>query len=513
MNQAILRDAIRGLCGPINNVLGQSVLLLSTNVTAGQRAHGQSIRESCEVLLPAVNSLRDLLEMEAGELALENAPVDPAAIVRDVVEMLTPAALRKSVSLTAQCSMGGPLGVAGDPARLTQILALLVAMAIRSTKTTQVIIQLNTARDDEDSVRLRVLISDGHTNQADDVYAEARECLARVPTGESLADVSRSVALLLCDGLLGLMGGSLALGLGPDGGSAFRIDLTLARQPEGASTDRRTARAMLLSGVKVLLTDDNAINREVACAILQGSGAQVDAASGGAQAIEMLGQHTYDVVLMDIEMPGMNGYQAIDLIRKSSNDNLRRVPILALTAHVTSGYSDRIISAGADGFIGKPFEPEHLVGEILRQVHPDIAKPADPSQAIADSTADEFPVIDWARFHRATANIPERGCRIARVFMETMPGDMERLRSVVAAGDWDAVHVEAHGMKGACRTLGAAQLGAIMDRIDSLTGVARRTIAGDLIMAAERQWQVLHEALLTYLAEHEERNHAALSAQ
>ena len=343
---------------PLNGVLGSSHLLMRTRLDEDQREQVETLRACGEQLLGTVNAILDYSKLEAGRLELESIPFDLRAMVRAVVAVHRPEAQRKSVALEEEVAAELPEFVLGDPVRLRQALSNLVANALKFTPSGRVRVRVSPS-----GRRIRFAVEDTGIG----VDAATRD---RLFQSFSQADASTTrrfggtgLGLAIVRHLATLMGGEAGYkNLNP--GSRFHFEVELP------ATDRLPSGAYSLEGIqakpgKILLAEDNEVNRMIAVALLRDAGHEVEVVGDGREAVEACLRGAYDVVLMDCQMPHLDGYEATREIRRREG-LARRIPVIALTASSLAGDREKCLEAGMDDHLGKPIEPEELAITLAR---------------------------------------------------------------------------------------------------------------------------------------------------
>jgi PAS domain S-box-containing protein len=359
---------------PMNGVLGCTQLLQDTTLTDQQRQLLETMHRSAESLLVLVNDILDFSKIEAGKMTLEVADVEIRPLIEDVLTLTSEVAKKKGLNVQVQLAPDIPAVLRGDPIRLRQVLFNLVGNAVKFTEQGGVDVSVRLMpcnQKNSDAIVLYWTVKDtGIGISADQqarlfgAYAQAEASTARKYGGTGLG-------LMICCQLVELMGGALMVESKPGEGSAFSyttsllpgIQRDLSAHVGKASTssiaDRTTA-------LRILVVDDNEINQVVACKFLQKLGCQVEVARNGREAVESIAHATYAAVLMDCEMPEMNGYEATQEIRRQEQGTTRHLPIIALTGHASSEDEQKCRQAGMDDVVTKPMTLPTLRAKLER---------------------------------------------------------------------------------------------------------------------------------------------------
>jgi two-component system, sensor histidine kinase and response regulator len=346
---------------PLNGVIGMIGLLQTTRLDDRQADFLGTAASSAESLLTIINNILDISKIEAGKMVLAEEDFDLGRLLRETVELFRAQASRKGVALSLTLDSDLPLHLRGDPGRLRQVVMNLVSNAVKFTQRGGVDVRAGLHGSRDGLVPFRIAVEDtGIGISAQDAgrlfqpFTQADSSLTRRfgGTGLGLA-ISRQLAEL--------MGGDLGLRSEHGRGSVFWLDMALPRaaqmRPEPPPAAARTPAP---SGLHVLVVEDNPVNRKVVVAQLASMGVEADTADDGRGALRCLGERRYDAVLMDCQMPEMDGYQATREIRRREAGGGPRTFIIAMTAHAMQGDRDKCLAAGMDDYIAKPIHMEEL---------------------------------------------------------------------------------------------------------------------------------------------------------
>jgi PAS domain S-box-containing protein len=343
---------------PLNGVIGASTLMLDGPLDDEQRQLAETIRSAGQALLAVLNDVLDLSKIEAGGLALRPVPFDPRRVVDEAVEIIRPAAAEKALGLhTIDCEPPFTELIA-DAARLRQVLLNLLGNAVKFTDSGEITVTLAEQREG-DRRMLQISVQDTGCGIEGDVLDSVFEPFSQLDASASRCHGGSGLGLTISRRLVALMGGSLAVTSIAGRGSTFSISIPLVeakiiRQPNKQPALR--ALEPLTCRCNVLLAEDNRVNRMVAKRLLEKLGCAVSVAEDGANALSMVQAVEFDVVLMDCQMPVMDGYSATREIRAAG----RRTPIIALTAHALTEDRERCLEAGMDDYLTKPIDVAEL---------------------------------------------------------------------------------------------------------------------------------------------------------
>ncbi len=442
---------------PLGAIIGMVELLQQGAVSDEQRAQLRTLATTAETLLSLINDILDFSKIEAGKLELEQAPFDPRAVVADVVDVFSLPARRKGLTLASRVADDLPPAVLGDAGRLRQVLLNLVGNAIKFTSAGEVVVSVSSA-----ACGLAVGAKEGAAKpQAAEVecmlHFEVRDTgigippdqLERIfrPFEQAGAPAARphggtGLGLTISSRLVQRMGGTLQVRSEVGRGSVFSFQLRLSVAAAAAVPVSRGA-AERGPALRILLAEDNPVNQQVLSLLLQRGGHQVEVAANGRLALEALERGPFDLVLMDLQMPEMDGLRATRLLRAREKATGGHVPVVAVTANALEGERERCLKAGMDEFLTKPVRSRELQAVIERVLGRRPALSSSPAPAPAEQA-----VPAWLLSLREMGFDGDAVARLARTFIETVPGRLETLARAVAERDALAVARTAHTLKG-----------------------------------------------------------------
>lgn len=456
---------------PMQGILGMSDLLLRSDLTAQQREQVELVRTSAQALLTLAEDILDLARVDAGRLRLRPRDFALRALLDDVARLLAPRAGRREVELGLEVDDALPDSFRGDPVRLRQVLLNLVGNAVRFTRRGSVTVRVEPAGDaarGDGALDLRFVVRDTGVGIRPQDQARLFEPFTQGGSSSSGTVGGSGLGLVISKNLVELMGGEIGFESTRGTGSTFwfRVPLEPARggasEPALASqvgdVDRRLARA----DRRVLAVDDRSVNRTVVLALLADLGYAGEAAAGGEEALAMLAERGYDALLLDCEMPGVDGFEICRRWRRreEASGAPRRLPVIAVTAHTRPEDTERCHAAGMDDHLGKPFRTAELAAVLDRWTG--VAAPASAGDHLESRTA---------ALRRQDAR---SAASTLATFLQRGEDDVETVRRALERADPDAAAAAAHALAGSAGLLGAGELAA---RAAELAGLARR---GDL---------------------------------
>lgn len=367
---------------PLNGVIGMIDLLLDTSLTDEQKEYAEMARKSAAVLLEIINDILDFSRIEAGKLELEQVDFGLNSIIDDIYHILSIKAHRKNLELVCRIDPGLPLLFSGDPGRLQQVLTNLVDNAVKFTRQGKVELHVSLEKEAEAGpVVLRFTVKDTGIGIPAHQLSFLFRAFSQVDGSYSRKFGGTGLGLVISKQLVELMGGQINVESEPGKGSTFWFTLPLKKQAEhsGGILDEGVSRVWRLPPpdiskerrmqVRILLAEDNPINQKLVIRLLDKLGYRVDAVTSGLEVLEKARAAHYDLVLMDIQMPEMDGIEATRRIRCFSQcATAAQVPIIALTAHAIKGDREKCLAAGMDEYISKPFDMARLSEVIAHRL-------------------------------------------------------------------------------------------------------------------------------------------------
>jgi PAS domain S-box-containing protein len=493
---------------PMNGVLGMIELLSHSGLDDRQRHFADNAHRAARALLDLLNDILDVSKIEAGKLELETIDFAPRSLVEDTMILFGEQARRKGLRLKREVNTSVPQSLPGDPVRLRQILSNLVGNAIKFTEQGEVTISVLSRPDGKSENCLRFEVRDTGVGLPSDSRDSIFEPFNQADGSTTRRFGGTGLGLTITKQLVELMGGELGVESELGVGSVFWFTVPFDEEikagekacdaPMVVPIPTHDSQALPIEKASILLVEDNPLNQEVVHGMLEHLHGQADIAVSGRQALEMFKQNRYDLVLMDCQMPNMDGYEATrrirDVERRRAEDNghgLReRVPVIAMTASALAGDRERCIDAGMDDYLGKPFTMDQLESFLSKW----LTSVEDETEEAADVTGRGFPTssqesgesvnpfgnaegAEWSaepldqKCLNEIRKLEERGVtglfdKILTIYLESSPELIGALRIAVEKQDSGHLHAAAHSLKSTSASLGARYLASLCRELE-----------------------------------------------
>jgi signal transduction histidine kinase/HPt (histidine-containing phosphotransfer) domain-containing protein/ActR/RegA family two-component response regulator len=454
---------------PMNGVLGMAHLLLDTRLDGQQRQYGEALRGSAEALLTLLNDVLDFSKMEAGRLELERVDFDLDAVLASVVTLMSPRAAAKGLHLGTAVADDVPRGLSGDPARLRQVLLNLIGNAIKFTDTGSVRVEVERVGIGEQP-RLHVAITDTGIGIAAEAQSRLFDEFTQADASVTRRFGGTGLGLAISKKIVTAMGGDIGVESAPGRGSRFWF--TVALEP-GTGQGKTAPREAVVRPLRILVAEDNPVNQEVARGLLERRGHRVDVVADGRSAVEAVAGRPYDVVLMDVHMPGMDGIEAARQIRRLPGDQ-HGIPIIALSASAMPGEMDVCLAAGMNDHLLKPVDPLALAAMLARYsgvaAAPGAAAP--PVEGLIDDSYLRLLVDSLGA---------DKVRRFMHEFGEQARPCRQQLAEARATGDLAALRVAVHTLHGMAANLGLSRLAKVTGALEEACMQGATDAVPDLI--------------------------------
>lgn len=472
---------------PMNGVIGMAGLLSDTSLTSEQHHYIDVIRVSAESLLALINDILDFSKIEAGRLELEMIWFNLPALVGETMELLDVRAREKGLALVYDIAPNVPNRVCGDPGRFRQILNNLVGNAIKFTKVGGVSVRIIMEREVERLATLHIDVTDTGIGIPAERRTKLFKSFSQVDSSMTRRYGGTGLGLAITKRLAEMMGGDIGVTSEEGRGSNFWVRLQVGKSSESSLNVGRDVQNLAgsLRGlepqkvggvstgpenfprdtpIRILVVEDNYINQEVAGGILRKAGYRVTTAGNGREAVAAVVSQTFDLVLMDVQMPEMDGCEAAVAIRKVEVVSGNHIPIIAMTAHALQSDQDRCMKSGMDGYLTKPIQRNELLRVIEAKTQGvDVAANdigTSQSGRLMKQVFDRDALVDrlggdWDLYEH-----------IVGLFIQNIPARVRKLREALEVGDPLQIHQAAHALKGAAGNVDGGVLAQLFEGIE-----------------------------------------------
>src|SRR6476620_5152519 len=469
MKEQFLANMSHEIRTPMNSILGFTNLLRRTQLNDHQRDYVRNIHSASENLLALVNDILDLSKIEAGMMHLEEVRFSLNSLINSVGAMFIEKIREKELSLDVHIDKDVPDVLQGDAVRLTQILVNLISNAVKFTHEGSISIAVHNIAISESEVRLRLIISDTGIGIAPDKQKYIFERFQQADTEITRRFGGTGLGLAIVKQLVDLQQGHINLKSVLNKGTEFTVDLSYKLPDVDQLYSEALAAEMepvKLQRIKALIAEDNIMNQQLIAHLLKSWSIDYTIVNNGAEAIEELKINSYSIVLMDIQMPEMDGYTATERIRK---DLQVEIPIIAMTAHAMTGEKEKCLALGMNDYVSKPIKETVLYNIIARH-----------AQHHSDLNNDNSVQINLEYLHQLSGNDPDFERQILEQFQMQMPEELNLLKHAIQHRDFDKIRRVAHTMKSTVGYVGLSdELTPALSEIENVEHLADNSILDD----------------------------------
>jgi two-component system, sensor histidine kinase and response regulator len=485
---------------PMNGIMGITDLLLETQLSSEQREYLGMVKTSASTLLRVIDDILDFSKIEAGKFELEEAAFNLRSTLGDNLSLLAMRAKQKGLSLVSEVAGDVPDLLVGDPTRLGQVLRNLAGNAIKFTSQGSIEVRVELKEKASEGVCLHFKVTDTGIGIPPDKQALIFRAFSQADSSTSRRYGGTGLGLSICSGLIDLMGGRVWVESEPNRGSTFHFTArfaTLATESSQSQTLSISSNANSTKAdgdqprsLRVLLAEDNIINQRLACAILEKRGHIVRVAQDGKEALAATRQEDFDLILMDVQMPEMDGFEVTAAIRQDESGTGRHTPIIALTAHALVGDKDRCLVAGMDAYVSKPIKPSKLI-EAMKQIVPPLK-----TRSVQESTDNQAAMqVDISNVLSVLQDDRDSLSELLDLFLEDSVRLLRQIHESLAQEDHQTLERAAHQLKGAVANFGADELLDLAQQLETMGRNSKLTGAHQVYRDLEAQVGSFNKAL------------------
>jgi PAS domain S-box-containing protein len=480
---------------PMNGILG-FLTLIESGIYKDEielKQFASNARQSTESLIQIINSILDLSKIESGKMELEESDFNLNKIIDHALSVLSTRMNEKRITIVKDFPEDTIHQLYGDSTKLRQIFLNLLGNGVKFTMQGEIKISMRTEKIDEENVKLLASITDTGIGIPADKINTLFKPFSQINNTETSKIGGTGLGLVICKEFANQMGGKISVSSEIDIGSTFKFSVMLKAsknskqtneglllgtktvENEQTATPSEDVLKKLRAQFNILLAEDNLINQKVSLRILQSSGFKASAVNDGAEAIKALQEGDYDLILMDIQMPQVDGFAATEQIRNFEDDK-RDIPIIALTAHAMMGYREKCLKAGFNEYLSKPIATKDMftmIDELL-----DIKNAPVPEEQTIEQTDNSL--FDFERLKKVSADDFDFEKDLLSSYVEDVEKKCIQLEELLAAKDLDGIIHLTHTIKGASYSVGAQQVG------DEAFGIEISAKSGDLLSVEER---------------------------
>jgi PAS domain S-box-containing protein len=436
--QQFLSNMSHEIRTPMNAIIGFTKVLLKTDLTAKQKEYLTAIKLSGDALIVLINDILDLAKVDAGKMTFEQIPFKMALSISAMLHLFETKIREKNLELVKEYDTRIPEVLVGDPVRLHQIILNLVSNAVKFTTKGKITMSVHLLDEDEENVIIEFSVKDTGIGIAENKIGKIFENFQQASSGTSRLYGGTGLGLAIVKQLVEAQGGSISVNSKIDEGSTFGFVLSFQKTTDEAVLDTGIAGwDSEIKNIKVLVVEDIVLNQLLMRTLLDDFGFEHDIAGNGIIAIEKLQNKSYDIILMDLQMPEMNGFEATEYIRNEMNSN---IPIIALTADVTTVDLKKCKAVGMNDYIAKPIDERLLYNKIIEV----LMKPVQVQDIQTGMPVSRSKCVDLTYLYKRTKANKELMIEMIALYLEQTPSLINRMKQSLYDKDWNTLYTSVH---------------------------------------------------------------------
>ncbi|MES2565842.1 MAG: ATP-binding protein [Bacteroidota bacterium] len=440
--QQFLSNMSHEIRTPMNAIIGFTKVVLKTDLTAKQKEYLSAIKVSGDALIVLINDILDLAKVDAGKMVFDHTPFKMASSVSAMLHMFETKIQEKNLELVKEYDKNIPEVLVGDPVRLHQIILNLVSNAVKFTAKGKIVVSVKLIEQDAEKVIIEFAVTDTGIGISETKMEHIFENFQQATSGTSRLYGGTGLGLAIVKQLIEPQGGTINVTSKIDEGSTFSFTLSFSKTKAEAQSDAEMVEMdEEIKNLKVLVVEDMPLNQLLMKTVLDDFGFYPDIASNGRIAIEKLQNNAYDIILMDLQMPEMNGFEATEHIRKIMKSE---IPIIALTADVTTVDLAKCNAVGMNDYIAKPIDERILYTKMIGLVKKPIKSNMPEEPKLNIDSAIKYVNMDYLK--RRTKSNPVLMMEMIAMYLEQTPPLINSMKKSFGDKDWDMLHKSVHKM-------------------------------------------------------------------